>query len=182
MKYSPLLMFSLFGGVATTGVLAVSNVSTQKMLLQSYFSQNTTSKICGPVDLESYTSASFFPSGTEMYIWNAGTLSYYVLQHQKAVRRWTATPVLPTQQVVGPVRRIEKANTFVQWFMKGHGLRTLEVTNECGALPQDLRRGPLYEVKVRAAYRSTLHPGGQVTRRKQVASNITDPRLYLSPK
>ena len=182
MKYNLLLMFSLFGGVATTGVLAVSNVSTQKMLLQSYFSQNTTSKICGPVDLESYTSASFFPSGTEMYIWNAGAMSYYVLQHQKAIRRWTATPVLPTQQVVGPVRQIEKANTFVQWFMKGHSLTTLDVTNECGALPQDARGGPLFEVKVRAAYRGTLQPSGQVSSRKQVASDITDLRLYLSPK
>jgi len=160
---------------------AAAGGSTQSALVRSYFAQSNTSRTCGPADLEAYTSATFFPSGKEMYIWNAGALSYYTLQNQKAVRRWTATPVLPNQQVVGPVHQLKTPNTFIRWFMREHHLNALDVTNACGVLPRETRGGAFYQVKVRAASRGTLTPTGSVIGLRQVASDISDPRLYLTP-
>jgi len=117
-----------------------------------------------------------------MYIWNAGALSYYTLQHRKAVRHWTATPVLPNQQVVDPVHQLKTRNTFIRWFMREHHLRTMDVTNECGVLPRETRGGAFYQVKVRAASRGTLTPDGSVKHGRQVASDISDSRFYLFSK
>jgi hypothetical protein len=182
MKRFMILVISLISGTIMTKAPAASSVNTQRMLVESYLTQSNTFKKCGPVDLEAYDSATFFPSAKEMYIWNAGALGYYVLQNQKAVRRWTAIPVLPTQQYVGPVRQIKAPNTFLRWFTQSHNLKIMEVTKECGALPTETRGGPFYEVRVRGAYRGTLQSDGLVDGHKKVASNVSDPRLYLSAK
>ncbi len=173
------LVLSALAYAGSTYADGVSTQNTQKMLVLSYFKQNSTSPACGPNNLEALSSATFFPSSNEMYIWNAGALSYYRLQNQRAVRLWTATPIAPNG-IPGPdARKVSVKNTFTEWFKKDHGMKDLYVINECGSLPKDVRSGPFYNVRVRDVYQGNLTPSGTVQNRKKVASQITIPRDHL---
>ncbi|QLG13309.1 hypothetical protein HLB42_20480 (plasmid) [Deinococcus sp. D7000] len=151
----------------------------QKALVTSYLKQNNASDACGPYNLEIASKATFFPSRTEMYIYNAGALSYYSWQKNKAVRLWTATPVTLDEQTFVKPRKIQVQNSFIEWFKRGPGLKELYVINECGTLPADQRNGPLYQVRVRSAYQGTLTAIGVVKDLRRVAAQITRPIEYL---
>lgn len=171
-----------------SGVLLITSVEAaggsqptniQKALVTSYLKQNNASDSCGPYNLEVTSKATFFPSSTEMYIYNAGALSYYSWQKNKAVRLWTATPVSLDEQVLVKPRKIQVRNSFIEWFKRGPGLKELYVINECGTLPADRRNGPLYQVRVRSAYQGTLTAIGVVKNLRRVATQVTRPAEYL---
>jgi hypothetical protein len=187
LEYAPRVkmarcQFLLFVSVVGAGGISAAGapkVNPQKALVLWYFAHNEASDKCGPIDLEAVTSATFFPSKTEMYIWNAGALSYYQWRGQKAVRLWTATPIPGNAQYADPTRRVTQKNTFIEWFKRAHHFQELDVANECGTLPNESRKGPFYEVVFRRASQGVLKNDGNVLNRRQTAKNLTNPKFSL---